>query len=134
MDLKSLGKTVPAPLTGANASLLEAMPNPMEEYSTTSNVVTIRGEEFTSLCPATYQPDFGQIIVEYTPNLLIVESKSLKLYLGSFRNEPIFHEKVVAKICEDLGRLLDPVDLTVTGNFKSRGGWAISVASQYTPD
>ena len=134
MDLKSLGKTVPAPLTGANASLLEAMPNPMEEYSTTSNVVTIRGEEFTSLCPATYQPDFGQIIVEYTPNLLIVESKSLKLYLGSFRNEPIFQEKVVAKICEDLGRLLDPVDLTVTGNFKSRGGWAISVASQYTPD
>ena len=127
METKNLGKQVPHVFVGADEKLLEAIPNPNRDWGDTTNVViTIHGDEFTSVCPVTGGPDRGEIIIEYTPHLLIVESKSLKYYLESYRNEPIFHEKVVAKICKDLGDLLRPYYLSVRGKFAARGGWAFA--------
>ena len=83
--------------------------------------------EFTSLCPITGQPDFGTLLIEYLPNRLCVESKSLKLYLFSYRNHGAFHESVVNRIADDLVSLLRPRKLRVTGTFRPRGGIAIHV-------
>ena len=82
-------------------------------------------DEFTSLCPKTGQPDHAKLEIIYVPNYLMVESKSLKLYLFSFRNEGAFHEDVCARIANDLFRLLKPVYLRVYGDFAPRGGLAI---------
>ena len=128
MELKNLGKQTAHVLIGADAGLLERVPNPYLAYRTGNqnlSIIKISGDEFTSLCPATGGPDFGEIDITYGPREWIVESKSLKYYLESFRNERIFHEACVAKICQDLGNLLDPSHLRVRGHFKPRGGWAI---------
>jgi 7-cyano-7-deazaguanine reductase len=125
-DLKNLGKQTPHVLEGADAALLETVPNPMKNRGKPEwNIVRIEGDEFTSLCPATKGPDFGKIIIEYCPDKTLVESKSIKYYLESYRMEPIFHEAIVGKICDDLVALLNPHKITVTGEFKPRGGWAI---------
>lgn len=135
-EFRSLGKQTPHVHQGADASLLERAPNPMKDFlpSKAKSVITIKGDEFSSLCPMTGGPDFAEIIVEYTPRDYIVESKSFKLYMGSFRQEPIFHEKVVAKITKDLVELLNPKWLKVTGNFKPRGGWAIVPVAEWSSD
>jgi len=82
-------------------------------------------DEFTSLCPVTGQPDHARMEIIYVPNKLMVESKSLKLYLFSFRNSGEFHEDVCNRIADDLKWLLDPHYLRVVGNFAMRGGLAI---------
>jgi len=137
-DLKNLGKQTDHVLQGADASLLETVPNPMTVPpggNHWDNRITIIGDEFTSLCPATKGPDFGEIKIEYVPNKTLVESKSLKYYLESYRMEPIFHEAIVAKIRNDLVALLDPYEMFVEGNFKPRGGWAIRPTASYVrPD
>ena len=89
--------------------------------------------EFTSLCPVTGQPDFGHITVRYVPNEWCLESKSLKLYLFSFRNCSVFHEDVVNRILNDIVRNIMPRQATVTGNFMPRGGISISIEASY-PD
>ncbi|MDY6182791.1 MAG: preQ(1) synthase, partial [Candidatus Cryptobacteroides sp.] len=81
--------------------------------------------EFTSLCPITGQPDFAEIRISYIPDRRMVESKSLKLYLFSFRNHGDFHEDCVNKIMKDLIRLMDPKYIEVTGLFTPRGGISI---------
>lgn len=81
--------------------------------------------EFTSLCPKTGQPDFARIFINYIADEWMVESKSLKLYLFSFRNHGDFHEDCVQKICNDLVKLLKPRYLEVVGEFTPRGGIAI---------
>lgn len=81
--------------------------------------------EFTSLCPITGQPDFAEIRISYIPDRRMVESKSLKLYLFSFRNHGDFHEDCVNKIMKDLIRLMDPKYIEVTGIFTPRGGISI---------
>lgn len=81
--------------------------------------------EFTSLCPKTGQPDFAKIFINYIADKKMVESKSLKLYLFSFRNHGDFHEDCVQKICDDLARLMKPKYLEVIGEFTPRGGIAI---------
>jgi len=81
--------------------------------------------EFTSLCPKTGQPDFASISILYIPNVKMVESKSLKLYLFSFRNEGSFHEDVTNQIFNDLWHVLQPKYLEVYGSFAPRGGLAI---------
>lgn len=81
--------------------------------------------EFTSLCPITGQPDFAEIRIEYIPDVKMVESKSLKLYLFSFRNHGDFHEDCVNIIMKDLIRLMDPRYIEVTGIFTPRGGISI---------
>lgn len=81
--------------------------------------------EFTSLCPKTGQPDFAKIFINYIADKKMVESKSLKLYLFSFRNHGDFHEDCVQTICDDLTKLLNPKYLEVIGEFTPRGGIAI---------
>jgi 7-cyano-7-deazaguanine reductase len=88
--------------------------------------------EFTSLCPKTSQPDFAKIFVNYIADKKMVESKSAKLYLFSFRNHGDFHEDCVQTICDDLVKLLNPKYLEVIGEFTPRGGIAIYPYSSYS--
>ena len=108
--------------TDYDASLLETFENkhPENEY-----VVTFVCPEFTTLCPITSQPDFGKIYIRYIPRTRMVESKSLKLYLFSFRNHGDFHEDVVNVIMKDLVALMNPRYLEVEGRFMPRGGISI---------
>lgn len=87
--------------------------------------------EFTSLCPITGQPDFATIYISYVPEIHMVESKSLKLYLFSFRNHGDFHEDCVNIIMEDLIRLMDPKYIEVWGKFTPRGGISIDPYCNY---
>ena len=87
--------------------------------------------EFTSLCPITGQPDFAEIRISYIPNVKMVESKSLKLYLFSFRNHGASHEDCVNIILNDLIRLMDPKYIEVTGFFLPRGGISIYPYANY---
>ena len=87
--------------------------------------------EFTSLCPITGQPDFAEIKILYIPDERMVESKSLKLYLFSFRSEGSFHEDCVSKIMKDLIALMDPKYIEVTGFFTPRGGISIFPFANY---
>ncbi|MES3038514.1 MAG: preQ(1) synthase [Bdellovibrionota bacterium] len=81
--------------------------------------------EFTSLCPKTGQPDFAKVFINYIADKKMVESKSLKLYLFSFRNHGDFHEDCIQKICDDLQKLMKPKFIEVIGEFTPRGGIAI---------
>ncbi len=112
---------------------LEAFPNrtPGRYY-----LVTMVTDEFTCLCPVTGQPDFATIKVEYVPDQKILESKSFKLYIWSYRNEGVFHEHVVNQILEDIVAVLDPHYIKVTGDFNIRGGIAITVEAEHvkTPE
>lgn len=108
--------------TDYSPQILETFPNkhPENEY-----VVTFNCPEFTSLCPKTGQPDFARIIIRYIPRQRMVESKSLKLYLFSFRNHGDFHEDCVNIIMKDLARLMEPRYIEVRGEFMPRGGISI---------
>jgi len=107
---------------------LEAFPNhhPDRDY-----VVTLETDEFTCLCPVTGQPDFAEIRVEYTPDRKVLESKSWKLYLWSFRDERAFHEHIVNAMLDDIVAVLEPRWCRVTGTFAARGGIGISVEAEY---
>ena len=87
--------------------------------------------EFTSLCPITGQPDFANIIISYVPNVKMVESKSLKLYLFSFRNHGDFHEDCINIIMKDLIKLMEPKYIEVWGKFTPRGGISIDPYCNY---
>ena len=108
--------------------VLEAFPNrhPGKEY-----FVKLNCPEFSSLCPVTGQPDYGNLVISYVPDGKLVESKSLKLYLFSFRNHGDFHEDVCNRIREDLVGLLDPFYLEVWGRFLPRGGISIDPYTNY---
>jgi 7-cyano-7-deazaguanine reductase len=108
--------------------LLETFPNrfPGREYQ-----VTFETEEFTSLCPLTGQPDFGRITITYVPGARCIESKSLKLYLFSYRSEPSFMETLTNRILDDLVEACKPRRMVVTGNFRPRGGIAIVVEASF---
>ena len=121
--LTLLGREVTQPVRK-----LEAFPNqhPGRRYT-----VTLVCPEFTCVCPITGQPDFATITIRYIPDQRIVESKSLKLYLWSYRNEGAFHEHVTNQILDDLVEALDPIYCHVTGAFTVRGGISISVDAEY---
>lgn len=106
---------------------LETFPNhhPDRDY-----IVTLRTEEFTCVCPATGQPDFAKLTIQYIPDKKIVESKSLKLYLQSFRNQGAFHEHVTNVILDDLVKVLAPRWCKVTADFAVRGGISITVEAE----
>ena len=108
--------------------VLETFPNkhPERDY-----FVKFNCPEFTSLCPITGQPDFAEIRISYLPDVKMVESKSLKLYLFSFRNHGAFHEDCVNIIMKDLIRLMDPKYIEVTGIFTPRGGISIYPYANY---
>jgi len=103
---------------------LEAFPNRSPGRRCT---VTLVCPEFTCVCPLTGQPDFGTITIHYVPDRRILESKSLKLYLWSYREEGTFHEHVTNRILDDVVRALDPWYCKVTGAFNARGGISITV-------
>jgi len=126
-NLKSLGSgTTSYRYDNPDPALLESFHNPFSipESNPVGAVGTIHIEcpEFTCLCPLTGQPDFAKIVIDYQPDKLCVESKSLKLYLGSYRMFGEFHEAGVNRICNDLVKLLAPISLTVRGEFTPRGG------------
>ena len=121
----TLGKRRTTPFTYA-PRLLEAVPLPVgRAFAQPGLWVCMRCLRFTSLCPVTGQPDWGAITVNYIPDATLVESKSLKEYLGSFRMHGDFHEDVVRVVCDDLVRLLAPRYLEVVGRFDARGSVAI---------
>jgi len=99
-----------------------ANPRPGRDYH-----IAFDCPEFTCLCPMTGQPDFATILIDYVPDQLCVELKSLKLYLWSYRDEGAFHEAVTNRICDDLLHAITPRTLTVTGKFMVRGGIATTV-------
>ncbi len=111
--------------------ILETFKNkhPENEY-----LVTFNCPEFTSLCPKTGQPDFARIVINYIPREDMVESKSLKLYLFSFRNHGDFHEDCVNIIMKDLVKLMNPRYLEVIGIFTPRGGISIYPFANYADD
>jgi len=105
-----------------NPDVLEYFYN---KHTKVDQMITFNCPEFTSLCPKTGQPDFATIYINYVPEEKMVESKSLKLYLFSFRNHGSFHEDCVATILEDLVKLLMPKYIEVIGHFLPRGGISI---------
>jgi 7-cyano-7-deazaguanine reductase len=109
--------------------LLEVFPNPAPERD---YVIEHTHHEFTSVCPKTGHPDFASITVRYVPDRVCVELKSLKLYFHDFRNEGIFFEAVTNRICDDLGTLLEPRQLTIISDWKARGGFTSVVTAEWT--
>ena len=126
-DLKNLGKQIDYNFD-YKPEFLEAIPN---KNSAKNYFVKLNCEEFTCVCPVTHQPDFATLKIRYIPDEKLVESKSLKLYLTSFRNVGIFHEEVVNRIADDLIKLLQPRYLEIEGNFRVRGGISIEPFVNY---
>ena len=126
-DLKSLGKPSDYHFS-YSPELLETFDNghPGNDYWVKFNC-----PEFTSLCPITGQPDFAAIYISYIPDIKMVESKSLKLYLFSFRNHGGFHEDCVNLIMKDLIKLMEPRYIEVWGKFTPRGGISIDPYCNY---
>ena len=126
MTLTQLGRAVAVPQSPTEA-VLETVPNP---YSGLVYLVRFTCPEFTSLCPVTGQPDFAHFVVDYVPAATILESKSLKLYLGSFRNHAAFHEDCTLTIARRLVEILAPKWLRIGGYWYPRGGIPIDVFYQ----
>lgn len=113
-----------------DAATLETVPNP---HPGTLYVARFAAPEFTSLCPVTGQPDFAHLVIDYVPGATLVESKSLKLFLGSFRNHGAFHEDCTVYIGKRLAEALEPVWLRIGGYWYPRGGIPIDVFYQTGP-
>lgn len=109
-------------------NLLETFINPSHKRNYT---ISITCPEFTSVCPKTGLPDFGTISIEYIPDRLCIELKSLKYYLLDYRNKGIFYEAATNKIMDDLVKVLKPKEITLTGSFTARGGISTSVKVSY---
>ena len=101
-------------------------PRPQRDYT-----ITINCPEFTSVCPKTAQPDFGEIIIEYCPDKLCIELKSLKFYMQSYRNKGIFYESLTNDILDDLTGQCKPRWMKVTSRFTPRGGITTAVFAEY---
>ncbi|MFM2318693.1 MAG: hypothetical protein RLZZ215_1314 [Pseudomonadota bacterium] len=122
-NLSQLGSVTKLPESPESA-ILESVPNPQTEVD---YVVRFTAPEFTSLCPITAQPDFAHLVIDYIPNQRLVESKSLKLFLGSFRNHGAFHEDCTVSIARRLIAAIQPKWLRIGGYWYPRGGMSIDV-------
>jgi len=111
------------------SATLEVFPNPRPERD---YEIDIRCPEFTSVCPKTGMPDFGEIRIQYVPENACIELKSLKYYLNEYRNRGIFYEAATNQILDDLVIACGPRRMTVTGAFSARGGITTSVVANYT--
>ena len=129
MSLTQLGQNSPLPQS-PNEAVLETVPNP---HPGLLYAVRFTCPEFTSLCPVTGQPDFAHLVIDYVPEAAILESKSLKLYLGAFRNHGAFHEDCTLLIAARLEAVLAPVWLRIGGYWYPRGGMPIDVFYQSGP-
>lgn len=121
--LDQLGRQVETPQTPEDADL-ERVANPYPDTLYTARFVA---PEFTSLCPVTGQPDFAHLVIDYAPGEWLVESKSLKLFLGAFRNHGAFHEACTIMVGKRLVDLLDPKWFRIAGYWYPRGGIPIDV-------
>lgn len=119
-DFKALGKDVRTP-----SKELDTFPRPPH-----TTLVTFTSDELTSFCPVTGQPDFNRVTIEYQPDQLCVESKSLKLYLWSFRDEQIFGEGLASEIAEDIDNALHPFNVKVTLAQSIRGGLQMTAVAE----
>ena len=127
--LTQLGRDVRG-FDSPEAAVLERVPNP---HPDTTYLVRFAAPEFTSLCPVTGQPDFAHLVIDYVPGDWLVESKSLKLYLGAFRNHGAFHEDCTVAIGRRLVSELSPQWLRIGGYWYPRGGIPIDVFWQSGP-
>ena len=121
-ELTLLGSKTRPNISDYDPNILETFENAHQDHD---YMVTFRCPEFTTLCPITGQPDFATMYINYIPNVRMVESKSLKLYLFSFRNHGDFHEDVTNIIMKDLVKLMEPKYIEVRGMFYPRGGISI---------
>jgi 7-cyano-7-deazaguanine reductase len=124
--LSQLGQASDLP-ESPDAATLECVPNP---HPGTRYLIRFTAPEFTSLCPVTGQPDFAHLVIDYVPERHIVESKALKLYLGSFRNHPGFHEKCTVDIAQKIISAAEPHWIRIGGYWYPRGGIPIDVFYQ----
>ncbi|MEO5713695.1 MAG: preQ(1) synthase [Luteolibacter sp.] len=127
-NLSLLGKAESRLPASPDEAKLEIFPNqrPGRKYW-----ITLKTSEFSSLCPVTGQPDSAKIEIRYVPGETIVETKSLKFYLASFRNQPAFNEEIVNRILDDLVAALKPQELIVRGEFAPRGGIQLTTEATY---
>ena len=125
-ELSQLGRMVEAPQS-PEAAVLERVANPHvgDDY-----LIRFACPEFTSVCPVTGQPDFAHLVIDYVPGAHILESKSLKLYLNSFRNHPAFHEDCTVSIAKRIQAEIAPQWLRIGGYWYPRGGIPIDVFYQ----
>ena len=129
-NLSLLGRSeTKLPSTPSDARL-ETFPNPARR----NYHIHFETDDFTCLCPVTGQPDFARIEIDYVPNRLCVESKSLKFYLASYRDERAFNEAVTNRILDDFVKACSPREATVSAQFSARGGIALSVRAQYSAE
>ncbi|MDX1974926.1 MAG: preQ(1) synthase [Rickettsiales bacterium] len=124
--LKQLGKQTPLPASPGKAAL-EKVSNP---HKGTGYSIRFTCPEFTSICPITAQPDFAHLVIDYVPKDWIVESKSLKLFLGSFRNHGAFHEDCTVSIAKRIIQEIKPTWLRIGGYWYPRGGIPIDIFYQ----
>jgi len=124
--LTQLGRSTELPVS-PDAATLETVPNP---HPGTTYLVRFTCPEFTSVCPVTGQPDFAHLVIDYVPEARLVESKSLKIFLGAFRNHGAFHEDCTLAIAKRLEKALAPVWLRIGGYWYPRGGMPIDVFYQ----
>lgn len=113
----------------AERELIELFDNPRpgRDYR-----ITIRCPEFTSVCPKTGQPDFGEVTIEYCPGQSCIELKSLKFYMQSYRNKGVFYESLTNDMLDDLSRVCQPRWMKITARFTPRGGITTEVVAEYT--
>ena len=122
-SLTYLGRPTPAPTTPDEA-VLDRVPNP---HSDMAYAVRFSAPEFTVLCAVTAQPDFAHFIIDYVPRAWLIESKSLKFYLASFRSHRGFHEECTIAIGKRIATVLEPAYLRIGGYWHPRGGIPINV-------
>ena len=127
-QLSLLGKAETRLPASPDEAVLEIFPNlrPGRRYW-----ITLNTSEFSSLCPVTGQPDTAKIMIRYIPGETIVETKSLKFYLASFRNQPAFNEEIVNRILDDLVSALAPQEIIVRGEFGARGGIQLTTEATF---
>lgn len=127
-SLTLLGNSEAAFPKSPRQATIETFPNPKpaRDYS-----IHLDCPDFTSLCPVTGQPDFAEIVVEYVPDKLCIETKSLKLYLSSYRNVHSFNEQVINDILDDLVTACEPRRIRVEGKFVPRGGLSLTVVAEH---
>jgi 7-cyano-7-deazaguanine reductase len=128
-QLTLLGQTEATIPSSPAEARLETFPNPARR----NYQIHFETDDFTSVCPVTGQPDFARIDIDYVPDQLCIESKSLKFYLASYRNERAFNEAVTNRILDDFVKACAPREAIVTAQFSARGGIALTVRAEY-PD
>lgn len=129
-NLSLLGKTENRLPANPDEAKLDIFPN---QRAGRRFWITLNCPEFSSLCPVTGQPDSARIVIRYIPGDVCVETKSLKFYLASFRNQPAFNEEIVNRILDDLVAIMEPQEIIVRGEFAPRGGIQLTTEATY-PD